>query len=80
MERSLTKEALSKVGEEVKLQGWAENVRRMGKITFIELRDRSGKVQTVYESKIESLPIESVIEIVGIVKERPDSQVGIRNN
>jgi len=36
-----------KIGETVFLQGWINNLRPLGKLCFIVLRDRSGLIQTV---------------------------------
>ncbi len=71
MKRILTIEAVKKVGEEVRLAGWVDTVRDHGKITFIDLRDRAGIVQCVVSELKEKLTDESVVEVVGMVKERP---------
>ena len=36
---------IKNVGENVELYGWASKVRNLGGLIFIDLRDRSGKVQ-----------------------------------
>lgn len=63
------------VGETVKLQGWVDTKRDHGKLTFIDLRDRSGKVQIVGYQKMGELTAESVIEITGLIKARPEKMV-----
>lgn len=78
--RTLARQTTKKVGEKVKLNGWVDTVRDHGKITFIDLRDRSGKVQCVGEnlSAQEGLPsvtVESVVEVIGVVKKRPENMV-----
>lgn len=55
-------------GREVILGGWIENIREMGKITFIILRDGTGKIQVKLTNPIEKLEKESVVIIKGIVK------------
>ncbi len=75
MERTLIKESLQKIGQEIVLKGWVETKRDHGKLTFIDLRDRSGTVQCVGFQKMGELTTESVIEIVGLVKERPPKMV-----
>ena len=67
------------IGREVVLNGWLHRKRNLGGILFIELRDRSGIIQIVADSKqcdpkiyetLETLKSESVIGIKGIVKRR----------
>lgn len=75
LERTITKEVLQKIGEEVALSGWVERVRAHGKIAFFDLRDRGGVLQIVGHtpetvSSIERLSAQSVVRIEGIVKER----------
>ena len=65
-------------GKEVTLCGWVDSVRHHGKVSFIDLRDRYGKVQCVVVhsnqdafEKTSKLTIESCIKISGRVKARP---------
>jgi len=65
-------------GKEVSLCGWVDSVRHHGKVSFIDLRDRYGKVQCVVVhsnadafEKTSKLTIESCIKIKGKVKARP---------
>ena len=74
MERSLITDIVDKVGLKVRLEGWADTIRDHGKITFIDLRDRSGIIQCVGES-LERVSPESVIEIVGTISERPEKLI-----
>lgn len=74
MERTLIEKAVEKVGEKISLKGWANTVRDHGKITFIDLRDRSGIIQCV-GSNLERVSPESVIEIVGTVSKRPEKLI-----
>jgi aspartyl-tRNA synthetase len=74
MERTLVLDSVGKVGEKVKLLGWVDVVRDHGKITFIDLRDRSGIIQCVGQN-IASVSSESVIEILGTVSKRPEKLV-----
>lgn len=73
--RTLVKNTPNEVEKEVFLQGWVETKRDHGKLTFIDLRDRTGIVQCVGVGKMGELTTESVIEIVGLVKERPERMV-----
>ena len=68
------------IGQEVKIAGWVNVRRDHGKIIFIDLRDASGIIQTViipdYAEACDTakkLRSEFVIEMEGIVKERPAS-------
>lgn len=74
MERTLAKETVGKVGEKIKLQGWVSSIRDHGKITFVDLRDRSGIVQCV-GGGLPKVTSESVVEIVGEVKARPEKLI-----
>ncbi len=75
MKRTLTHQTTQKVGTKIKLQGWVDTKRDHGKITFIDLRDRSGKVQCVGYQKMGEVSTESVVEIIGEVKQRPENMV-----
>ena len=71
------------VDEIVKLNGWVNTVRLHGKIVFVDLRDRYGKTQLVFDEnsfsedfeKIKKLSIEDVISIKGFVNNRDDSSI-----
>ena len=75
MERTLEKDTKNKIGEIVKLQGWVDTKRDHGKLTFIDLRDRTSKVQCVGFGKMGELTVESVVEIKGLVKARPEKMI-----
>lgn len=75
MQRTLVRETVGKAGETVKLQGWVDTKRDHGKLTFIDLRDRSGKVQCVGYQKMGELTPETVVELIGVVKQRPERMV-----
>lgn len=66
------------IGQYIKLAGWVNSRRDHGKLIFIDLRDRSGIIQMVVIPDKESayknakdLRSEFVIEVEGLVKERP---------
>jgi aspartyl-tRNA synthetase len=75
MQRSLVGETIKAVGKKVRLCGWVDSKRDHGKVTFVDLRDRSGKVQVVGVGKLADLKAEDVVEIVGKVKERPEKLI-----
>jgi len=67
------------VTREVTLLGWVQRRRDLGGLIFIELRDRQGIVQVVFNpelssgahEKAQSLRSEYVIAVIGMVAERP---------
>lgn len=75
MSRTLVKDTVSKVGQEITLMGWVNARRSHGKIAFIDLRDRTGTVQTVDISGKITVNNEDVVKIVGIVKARPEKMI-----
>ncbi len=81
--RILSVETVKKNNEEVVLKGWINARRNMGKIVFLDLRDRGGIVQLVGvpaeldEASLENLKNirpEWVVEVRGVVKERGEKQ------
>ncbi|MDW0117437.1 aspartate--tRNA ligase [Sporosarcina thermotolerans] len=70
------------IGQTVTLQGWVQKRRDLGGLIFIDLRDRSGIVQTVFNPDFskealeiaESIRSEFVIEVYGKVVEREEKQ------
>src|SRR3989338_5649474 len=76
MERTLIADTVNKIGESVRLKGWVNTKRDHGKITFIDLRDRSGFIQVVGTgNELSTLKPENVVEITGLVKTRPEKLV-----
>lgn len=75
---------LNNVDEQVRLIGWVHAIRNHGGLVFIDLRDREGITQIVFDTKKEALNDvvqlrdESVIEITGIVKARPSETINPR--
>jgi len=71
-----------KAGQKVELFGWVDTRRDMGKIIFVDLRDRSGVVQVVFtpDNKqmydlANTVRPEWVLKISGTVGERPEKMV-----
>lgn len=75
MERILISQTSEKIGQKVRLCGWVNTRRDHGKMVFIDLRDRSGLVQIVGDEKLGVLRSEDVVEIIGVVKERPEKMI-----
>lgn len=69
---------LSDAGREVTLAGWVQRARKMGGMTFVDLRDRYGITQIVFESDSDTalfdaankLGREFVVQVSGTVQER----------
>jgi nondiscriminating aspartyl-tRNA synthetase len=61
------------IGKQVTLGGWIEDLRKLGKMTFITLRDVSGISQIIVKGELnenlEELNRQSVVSIKGIVQE-----------
>src|SRR5487761_582456 len=74
-ERTLVKDTVNNVDKQVLLRGWVATKRDHGKLTFIDLRDRTGIIQCVGFGKMGELTTESVVEIIGTVKKRPERMV-----
>lgn len=67
------------LGQKVRLFGWVNRFRDMGGILFIDLRDRTGIVQVVVEKNLlEDISNEDVIEVIGLVRQRPKDKVNIK--
>ncbi|WP_322959904.1 aspartate--tRNA ligase [Mycoplasmopsis felis] len=62
---------LSNLNQEVILYGWVANKRKFGEINFVDLRDKYGITQLVFNEPI-NFSKESVLEVRGTVKERKD--------
>lgn len=75
MVRTIIKDTPNKIGEVVTLNGWVHSRRDHGKIIFLDLRDRSGLVQVVGDQILDPLKPESVVEITGLVKTRPEKLI-----
>ncbi len=65
------------LGAEVKVAGWVNNIRKMGGLTFLTLRDQTGVVQIFVEDEnlIQNLTRESAISVSGIVRSRGEKNI-----
>lgn len=69
---------VANLNEQVKLAGWVQRTRKMGGMTFVDLRDRYGITQLVFNNEVNAelceqanhIGREYVIQIVGTVAER----------
>ncbi|ALG81479.1 aspartyl-tRNA synthetase [Halanaeroarchaeum sulfurireducens] len=78
--------ALAEAGDDVTVAGWVHEVRDLGGIAFLILRDKAGKIQVKFEKDelddelVEtglSVHRESVIRVSGSVEEEPRAPTGV---
>ncbi len=84
MKRIKTIETVNRTGKEVTVKGWVNVRRNMGKIAFLDVRDRWGIVQVVCVPQeldkasadlLADIRPEFVVEISGIVQDRGAKQI-----
>jgi aspartyl-tRNA synthetase len=72
------------VGQTVTLTGWVHSRRDLGGVIFLDVRDREGRTQTVFDpsevssevfERAASLRPESVVAVTGRVRQRPEGTV-----
>lgn len=76
---------LQDVGREVTLAGWVQKARKMGGMTFVDIRDRYGISQVVFNQEVNAalceeankLGREFVIRVTGTVMERSSKNMNI---
>src|SRR5579863_8232896 len=70
----------SHIGQTVTLSGWVHSRRDLGGLIFIDVRDREGRTQTVFDpselgpdlfDRAAALRSECVVSITGKVRQRP---------
>ena len=80
--RTYIKNLSEKVGQEVIIAGWVDVRRDQGKLVFMDMRDMTGKVQTVVLPnhaeaivQVKEVRTEWVLKITGIVNKRPERNI-----
>ena len=76
---------LSDAGKTVTLAGWVQRSRKMGGMTFVDMRDRYGVTQVVFNNESDAalceaanhLGREFVIQVTGVVAERSSKNMNI---
>ncbi|MGN6800288.1 MAG: aspartate--tRNA ligase [Ginsengibacter sp.] len=74
---------IADVGKEVTVAGWVQTIRKFGSITFIDLRDRYGITQLLFNEKLTEqldknpLGREFVLQVKGTVSERSNKNKNI---
>ena len=69
---------ISNVNQAVTVMGWVQRRRNLGSLIFVDLRDRTGIVQVVFDEtteksvfeKAETIRSEYVLAVCGVVRER----------
>ena len=71
--------SIANVGQEVTVMGWVQKQRNKGGIIFVDMRDRSGLLQVIFEeadcgsenfAKAEKLRSEFVVAVTGVIEKR----------
>jgi aspartyl-tRNA synthetase len=83
VKRILNIETIKYLGKKVKVYGWVNSIRSHGKVSFFDLRDRSGMIQIVFVQDknkeifklAKEIRPEWVIQVEGIVKKRPEGMI-----
>ena len=73
----------SHIGELVILNGWVNTVRLHGQVVFVDIRDRYGKTQIIFNSEdylgdfeaVKKLSMEDVLAVAGTVQSRGEGAV-----
>lgn len=73
------------IGKTIKVNGWVKNIRKLGSLIFLELKDRFGFIQVVVEgdnkffNDVYHTPIQSTVCISGVVQKRKSINSKIKN-
>lgn len=77
MKRTLVNQLPQSINEKVLIKGWVSQWRELRKMSFLILREGTGYCQIIVPKEVaKSIPVESVIEIKGIVKQEVQSRYG----
>jgi nondiscriminating aspartyl-tRNA synthetase len=80
MQRTLAIDIPKHIGERVRLVGWLHQVRQLGSISFVVVRDRTGIAQAVIldpaQHDLSNLKRESIVAVTGTVKAEPQARSG----
>ncbi|WP_291565020.1 MULTISPECIES: aspartate--tRNA(Asn) ligase [unclassified Clostridium] len=69
MKRIMINELLNYENQIVSIKGWVHRVRKLSKIAFLVIRDRSGMVQVIIDNDelLKNIKLEAVVSIEGLV-------------
>lgn len=83
-QRTMHRDTIRRIGEEVVVKGWVNTRRDMGKLAFLDMRDRSGLLQVVLvpaelseraKALMNDIRPEYCLAITGVVQKRGEKQV-----
>ncbi len=82
MQRILSSQLTTHIGETVRVSGWIHRRRLLKSVAFLILRDAAGLTQIVVNdettrAQLESLPEETVVTVVGTVTGEPSAPGGV---
>ena len=72
------------IGEKVTVMGWVQKQRNKGGIIFVDMRDRSGLLQVIFEeadcgsenfAKAEKLRSEFVVAVTGVIEKNKEYKI-----
>ncbi len=80
LSRTLVKDTTQHIDKEILVQGWINSRRDHGKLIFIDIRDRTGLLQVVFNPKVSQAAYEvaskfhpeDVVAITGKINKRPE--------
>lgn len=82
MKRTYIKDLSEHIGEEVLIKGWVDVRRDQGKLVFMDLRDMTGKIQTVVLpnmvekiGRVKDIRSEWALSVTGKVNKRPEKNI-----
>jgi nondiscriminating aspartyl-tRNA synthetase len=81
MSRTLTAQLPQRIGQRVTVQGWVHRRRRLSRVAFLVVRDRSGLAQVVIDNgtgrrQLDALCEETVVSVEGTVVANPKAPGG----
>ncbi|RLG14341.1 MAG: aspartate--tRNA(Asn) ligase [Candidatus Nanohalarchaeota archaeon] len=85
-EKTFTADAPLNIGKTITLKGWVDDIRDIGKLIFLILKDSKSKIQIVAKNgvvddkiikELKKISKESCIEVVGTVKEAKNAIGGV---
>ncbi len=75
VQRTLIKDTVNKIGQEVTVKGWVKTRRDHGKLVFLDIVDSSGVIQVLApgtDKNVSELRTQYVVSIEGTVHKRPE--------